>query len=265
MTSSRVVAPEAIATWKDYFLVDAREIEHLAGGHLPNAVHVSPKEWDAAAKTPENSLQDIEAWSGRIGALGIDGSRKVAVYDDGRLTDAARVWLLLQGFGVDAYVVDGGWPRIASLADSITEGIPPTPEAVQYSAQAATAVELLDRKTLAARLSSDIQIWDARTAAEYDGSDARKNPRPGRLPKAKLINHLELIGSDGRLLPDGELVGLLDRTGFNAEQPIAAYCEGGGRAALAALAAVQAGYRKTGAYYLSFQDWSPDTSVPVER
>ena len=43
------------------------------------------------------------------------------------------------------------------------------------------------------------------------------------------------------------------------------HCDAGGRAALAALAAVVAGRRDVQAYYLSFSDWAADGSCPVAK
>jgi thiosulfate/3-mercaptopyruvate sulfurtransferase len=44
---------------------------------------------------------------------------------------------------------------------------------------------------------------------------------------------------------------------------VVTHCDGGGRAALAAIAAVRAGYDDVRAYYLSFADWAKDQSCPI--
>jgi thiosulfate/3-mercaptopyruvate sulfurtransferase len=42
------------------------------------------------------------------------------------------------------------------------------------------------------------------------------------------------------------------------------HCDGGGRAALTAVAAaVRAGFASVSAYYLSFSDWAKDESCPA--
>ena len=48
-------------------------------------------------------------------------------------------------------------------------------------------------------------------------------------------------------------------------RPIVTHCEGGGRAALGAAAAVRAGFDDVRVYYLSFGDWIRDESCPVVR
>ncbi|WP_436297474.1 hypothetical protein [Variovorax sp. LjRoot175] len=43
------------------------------------------------------------------------------------------------------------------------------------------------------------------------------------------------------------------------------HCDGGGRAALAAWAALNAGQQDVSAYYLSFSDWAKDESCTIVR
>jgi thiosulfate/3-mercaptopyruvate sulfurtransferase len=51
--------------------------------------------WEAAAKAPETSLANVAPLGSAIGALSISGEKPVLVYDDGRMTEAARVWFIL--------------------------------------------------------------------------------------------------------------------------------------------------------------------------
>jgi thiosulfate/3-mercaptopyruvate sulfurtransferase len=46
---------------------------------------------------------------------------------------------------------------------------------------------------------------------------------------------------------------------------VVTHCDGGGRAALAALALLQAGFGDVHTYYLSFADWARDESCPIVR
>ncbi|MHB2205726.1 rhodanese-like domain-containing protein [Methylobacterium sp. CM6257] len=56
-------------------------------------------------------MQD-QHWRTLIGNPGADGRQPVAVYDDGRMTEAARAWFILQHSGVSAVVLDGGCPIV---------------------------------------------------------------------------------------------------------------------------------------------------------
>jgi thiosulfate/3-mercaptopyruvate sulfurtransferase len=58
---------------------------------------------------------------------------------------------------------------------------------------------------------------------------------------------------------------VLEGVGFGPGDHIVTHCEGGGRAALAAAAAVRAGYDDVRVYYNSFGDWARDESCPIVK
>jgi thiosulfate/3-mercaptopyruvate sulfurtransferase len=70
---------------------------------------------------------------------------------------------------------------------------------------------------------------------------------------------------NGVVRPAAALRAILERVGFGPSDHIVTHCEGGGRAALGAAAAVRAGFADVRVYYLSFGDWVRDESCPVVR
>lgn len=267
-----VMAPEALASLLGHVVVlDARPEAAVASGRCRGAVHLPIEAWDRAAKTASIGLGDAAHWASAIGALGIDGSRAVAVLDDGRMTEAARGWFLLQHFGVPAAVVDGGWPAaepVLRAAGLIDTGPLASPAAAAFVPRpGAGRVALTERAPLRDALAdgSGPQVFDTRSRAEYVGEDLKKNRRGGRLPGAANLPHADLLGEGSRLLPAAALRDLLDRAGLRPGGQVVTHCDGGGRAALAALAAVRAGYADVAVYYLSFADWAADESCPIHR
>ncbi len=267
-----VIAPEALAAMLGHTVVlDARPATALASGRCRGAVQLPIEDWDRAAKTASIGLGDTAHWAGAIGALGIDGTRPVAVLDDGRMTEAARGWFLLQHFGLAATVVDGGWPaaepvlRAAGLIE--TGPLAPPAMAVFAPRPGAGPVALTERAALRDALAggSGPQVFDTRTRAEHVGEDLKKNRRGGHLPGAANLPHADLLGEGNRLLPAATLRTLLDRAGLRPGGQVVTHCDGGGRAALAALAAVRAGYADVAVYYLSFADWAADEACPIHR
>ena len=65
--------------------------------------------------------------------------------------------------------------------------------------------------------------------------------------------------------PAAEVRAMLDRVGFQPGDHIVTHCEGGGRAAFGAAAAVRAGFGDVRVYYLSFGDWAKDDTCPIVR
>lgn len=161
---------------------------------------------------------------------------------------AARVWFILQYFGAQAFILNGGWPAIEGRDD-----LPGAAKAARSSASfqarpGAGPIGLPDRLTLQAELDSDVRIFNARTAGEYTGEDLRRNARGGHLPGARLLPRANLLDGS-RLRPAAELHDLLAQAGFRSGNHIVTHCDGGGRAALAAAAAAWAGYDDVRAYY----------------
>ena len=262
MNAAPVIELSSLANAGRFILLDVRESAAFEAAHCEGAVRVPVEIWEAAAKADETSLENVGYWASEIGKLGVAQDVLAVVYDDGRMTEAARVWFILQYFGARTAILNGGWPVIA-------KGTVLTPAALSenrdFKAHPGTGpVGLMDRAKLKAALQSKTRIFDARSAAEYAGDDLRRNQRGGHLPGARHLAHTSLL-ENGLLRPSEELTKLLNEAGFQAGDHIVTHCDGGGRAALAAVAALAAGFSHVQAYYLSFADWARDETCSVVR
>ncbi|MBB3659984.1 thiosulfate/3-mercaptopyruvate sulfurtransferase [Rhizobium sp. BK650] len=262
MSNDPVIEPASLSALPAFRLLDVRDRAAFSSGHATNAVRVPIEVWEAAARFGETSFENIAYWERAIAELGIDGDLPAVVYDDGRMTEAARVWFILQYFGAKAVILNGGWPAIEGRDDSLVSAWA-THGSSTFQAKPGTGpVGLVDRLTLKAELDSDVRIFDARTTSELAGDDLRPNARGGHLPGARLLPHANLL--DGpRLKPAAELHDLLAQAGFQPGDHIVTHCDGGGCAALAAAAAARADFDDVRAYYLSFADWAKDESCVI--
>ncbi|MDX2146371.1 MAG: rhodanese-like domain-containing protein [Planctomycetota bacterium] len=271
-------------------ILDVRDQASYDAGHLPRAVHVDYERWAHLSMDEPTGLKHDDAWRVRIGKLGVSADSDVIIYDDGKMTNAARIWFILQHFGVRRVrVVNGGFPLIdhevkfgklrlstdhephervtfkpMSTGDNTAmDGQAGMPQALQPQGDEGE-VKLIERQELfAAMQRGDVQVLDTRSREEFEGREQRKNPRGGHLPGARNIPHAEFLDQRGRLRSPEELDALLSQAGFVKGKPIATHCESGGRSSLAALAAARAGYRPVLNYYLSFGDWAKDWTCPV--
>jgi thiosulfate/3-mercaptopyruvate sulfurtransferase len=242
--------------------LDARDQAAFDVQHVPGAVRVPVEEWDAAAKSGDIGFDKTSYWQDALAALGVDGSTTAVAYDGGGMTNAARVWFVLQYFGVKGVIVNGGWPVLASAT-----GLPAGAERARSGFRAvagAGAVGLIDRATLKRQLGGEADVFDTRTRAEFTGEDMRKRSRGGHLPGARHLSHVDLM-ENGAVRPAPALRAMLEQAGFGPGDHIVTHCEGGGRAALGAAAAVRAGFDDVRVYYLSFADWVRDESCPIVR
>lgn len=245
-------------------------MESYQTGHLRGARWLDLAAWTAAAKSPQSGLDDPGYWKRQILRLGIAGDEVVNIYDGGEMTEAARVWFILQLVGVGrAAVVNGGWPAIAAVANAeqIESGPPPqVSSAYEFTGNMAPLVDLTDRAALRSELATHKSnpILDVRTADEFSGKDPRTNARSGHLPGAKSLPHKQLLEPDGRLKSPEELRRIFAQAGLKPGQRVAVHCQSGGRASLAALALVYSGFAPVENYYLSFGDWAADAGCPIE-
>ncbi len=262
MPSDPFVDPTALPSLGAIRWLDARDQAAFDAGHAPGAVRVPIDAWDKAAKSADIGFNTSAFWDEALGSLGVGPSVTAVAYDTGAMTNAARVWFVLQYFGVKCVILNGGWPVLAA-----TPGLPGSagPSSGPVHAQSgAGAVGVVDRETLKRQLDGAAHVFDSRTLKEFTGEDARNRPRSGHLPGARHLSHVDLM-EHGIVRPAPVLRAMMEGVGFGPGDHIVTHCEGGGRAALAAAAAVRAGFDDVRVYYLSFADWARDESCPIVK
>src|SRR2546430_17071882 len=97
--------------------LDARDQAAFDAGHMPGAARVPVDEWDKAAKAADIGFGNTAYWDAALGSLGVDPSAVAVAYDGGQMTNAARVWFVLQYFGVNAVILNGGWPALSASSE----------------------------------------------------------------------------------------------------------------------------------------------------
>lgn len=261
MPSDPFVDQAALPSLGSIRYLDVRDQAAFDAGHAPGAVRVPLDAWDAAIKSADTGFEKSAFWDDAVGSLGVGPSVTAVAYDAGAMTNAARVWFILQYFGARCVILNGGWPALAGAS-----GLPAAAASGGgFKASAgAGSVGLVDRQTLKQQLDGAAQVFDSRTRKEFTGEDMRNRSRGGHLPGARHLSHVDLM-ANGIVRPAPVLRQMLDGVGFGPGDHIVTHCEGGGRAALAAAAAVRAGFDDVRVYYLSFGDWVRDETCPVVR
>jgi thiosulfate/3-mercaptopyruvate sulfurtransferase len=137
-------------------------------------------------------------WDNALSALGLDPTVTAVAYDSGGMTNAARVWFILQYYGLKVVILNGGWPALAS-ATELPPATPPSAGGFR-AVPGSGSVGLVDRETLRDQLDGRAHVFDTRTRAEFTGEDTRNRARSGHLPGARHLSHVDLIenGAFGR-------------------------------------------------------------------
>ncbi len=257
---------------KKMVILDVRSEDEYNKGHVPGAVRIDLEEWEKESLASETGLENEAFWKNKIGETGINGKDTVLIYDDGAMTNAARIWFILQYFGVSKLsVLDGGYPMLESQIKNgniaiSSEPTKPVPVTFEISGEDSGQVKLMERQNVLEAIDrKDSQILDTRTHNEYTGTDLRNNPRGGHLPSAMNLPHKDLLDEKGRLKSPKTLAKIFKKAGFKKGEPIIIYCNTGGRASLTALAAERAGYGPIMNYYHSFKEWSANETCPLEK
>ena len=222
---------------------------------IPDSIPVDVARWKAAF----GEGTDAAAWSAWIGALGIDADTRVVVYDEGGVTNAARVWWILRYWGVDAALLNGG------LRAWVAEGLPVVNKNASATPKAATFV--------ATPQPDRLRTTEQMVALAGDGGARLIDTRSDRevLVSSKLSDETEhcdwvrlVDPATSRFLSADELSEVLELDSGGESRPVVTYCRSGGRASVTAFALELMGVERVANYYGSWNAWERrgTTDVP---
>jgi len=245
---------------KNYVVLDARSRTKYKESHVQDAIWVDHAEWAKAF----GKGKDADAWSMRIGSLGLSAASKVVVYDDDYTKNAARIWWILSYWGVeDVRLLNGGW--VGWKAGSYpTEQGEFAPARAKFTAKArpdrlATKEQLLDSLKV-----GKLQIVDARSEKEFCGVEKLTNKRAGAIPGAKHLEWIDLLNKDTqRFKSAADLQKLFKEAAISLDRPTATHCQSGGRAAVMVFGMELMGAKDVSNYYPSWAEWSNDPDTPI--
>lgn len=228
-------------------------------GHLPGArfldleaVLTGPTTDPTRGRHP---LPDADQLGAGLGALGVDPSRPVVVYDEPGSFAAGRAWWVLRWAGLEVRVLDGGlraW--VASGRGLETD----EPDAAPGRPLLLTTGHLptLDADEVAA---FDGVLIDVRGPARYRGEVEPIDPKAGHIPGAVNRPVTGFWDAEGLLPPPDALADLL---ALPEGRPVAVYCGSGVSAAQVVLALASLGV-DAALYPASWSGWSSDPGRPV--
>ena len=253
------LAKPAVA--EQFVILDAGSEERYQQGHVPGAIRLDHDAWKAAF----GDGQDAEAWSERIGKLGIRPGSKVVVYDDLGQKNAGRMWWTLRYWGVrDVRLLNGGWKAWTAAGLATSDEPTPAPEPVVFKAKPRSQRLATLEQMLRAVNRNRWQIVDARSQGEHCGIDKRDNERAGAIPSAKNLDWADLIDpSTSRFKPARELRRLFDEAGIELDRPTATHCQSGGRASVMVFGMELMGAKKVRNYYRGWNEWGNSETTPI--
>lgn len=238
-------------------------------GHIPGAVYF---DWNASLSDPESPIEYTMAPPERVASElarhGVGDEHLIVTYDDEGGHFGARVWLVLAryGRGHQVRILEGG------LTKWVAEGRPLSTDEVSYppayfSIPSDVHPELLAGLDDVRRAveTGEAVLLDVRRLSEFTGEEVRAR-RGGRIPGAIHRFWQDNLDWDGlrTVRSPGEIRARHEEVGVTPETPVITYCQGGVRAAHAALALLMSGYRNVRVYEGSWAEWGNREDVPIE-
>ena len=203
--------------------------EYVAG-HIPGAVFFDLDASSDPNTTLPHMLPSEQAFSDRMGSLGLNDADDLIVYDgSGTNLSAARVWWMLRTFGHQrSAVLDGGMGKWSRENRPIEPGTVALPQG-KFTAR----LNLRAVRDLAA-VQANIQhqreqLVDVRSAGRFAATEPEPRPglRRGHVPGSRNLPFTELVQPDGTILPDDQLRRRIEAAGVDLSQPIVATCGSG--------------------------------------
>jgi thiosulfate/3-mercaptopyruvate sulfurtransferase len=249
-------------------ILDARKPAEYQNNHIPGALNVT---WQSLSNmTPKQGeigwavVLPPEKLAEKLGALGIDGSKIVVVYNNPNgLGEEGRVLWMLRMIGLDnTRILNGGWPAWAAGGGEVSKDNPQV-----------TPVQLKTVKPDPALLATTeyiqlnkgkIKLLDTRSPEEYAGKDDHGEKQRGRIPGAIHLHYSDLYRADKTIKSIPELKELFQKAGLNPEDDIVVYCTAGIRSGFATEILRMSGYKNAKNYNASFSEWA-GLGLPVEK
>ena len=266
-----LTATALAASFDDYVLLDARSgptardrflVSHLRGARWVDL------EADLASKREgegRHPLPTVENFARTLAKKGVSPSSRVCVYDDQLGANAAaRCWWMLRQLGVEAYVLEGGWPAAQALPMASGEA--------EETSLEVSAWRLLDAHTVSiehvdrVRTREDWRLVDVRSHARFSGASETIDPVAGHVPGAINVPFAENMTPEGRFL-DREALRAKYKAVFGdvPMERVILQCGSGVTACHTLLALERAGLHGAKLWVGSFSQWCRQPQRPIGR
>ena len=260
-------------------LIDTRDADTFAAGHIPGAVNLREIFTFLATSTAEGLTELKGTFAQHFGAAGLSGAETAVFYEDALNSgygQSCRGYYLLTWLGYPKVkVLNGGYSAWKASELPTTTDVA-TPTAATFPTDLPMADVMLTKDEMLAAVTDqsgaapvlldvrDIDEWIGDSSSPYGRDYA---PRKGRIPGAKWLEWYRFMkpSAMGPMIksPD-EVKAEAATAGISTDDTVYLYCFKGARASNTFLALKQAGFSDVRMYFGSWNEWSRDPALPIE-
>ncbi|MDB5595264.1 MAG: hypothetical protein JWM36_2225 [Hyphomicrobiales bacterium] len=258
-------------------IIDTRNPEAYAAGHIPGAVNEHAIFTYLATSTPEGIAELKTKFAEAFGAAGLSGKETAVFYEQSMNSgfgQSCRGYYLMKLLGYpSAKVLHGGYEAWTAAAMDVTTDVPAPAPAIFSIDDAADSIMIDAQAMLAALENPSIAVLDVRDVDEWIGESSSPYgkdycPRKGRIPGARWIEWYRMMKptADGpRFKSPAEILAECATVGITRETPVYLYCFKGARASNTFVALKDAGIETVAMYFGSWNEWSRLPELPIEE
>jgi thiosulfate/3-mercaptopyruvate sulfurtransferase len=279
MTDVLISASELaeLTTREPCAIIDTRNPDAYAPGHLPNAVNVHEIFTYLATSTPEGIHELKTKFADAFGNAGLSGKETAVIYEQSMNSgfgQSCRGYYLLTMLGYPKIkVLHGGYD--AWVANGLlTTSAAAAPKPASFAIVPEAGDILIDAKAMLSAVGKPgVAILDVRDVDEWIGESSSPYgkdfcPRKGRIPGAVWLEWYRMMkptAEGPRFKSKDEILAECATVGISQSTPVYLYCFKGARASNTFLALKNAGVKDVRMYFGSWNEWSRDPALPIEE
>ena len=241
-----------------------RSPEDYAESHIPGAVYLDRKAVYDTVDGVNGMLPPPEQAIPHFEAAGISNNTTVVIYDAIGGLWASRLFWALEYFGHRrVHLLDGGYPNWVAENRPVTDD---ESEVARGTFRYKIRSELVaDYEYIEENLdTSEMQIIDTRSLAEYTGTDVRAE-RGGHIPGAINIEWRLNIDESQQFLSIQELAEMYDSEDVDKSKTQITHCQTGVRGAHTYFVLRHLGYKDVKLFDESWVVWGNLPDTPIEQ
>ncbi len=278
MTTKVLISPaelNAMIPSPDVVVIDTRNPDAYAAGHIPGAVNLFDVFTFLATSTPEGVTELRETFAKHFGAVGLSGAETAVFVEESMNSGfgmSCRGYFLMQFLGYPkAQIVHGGLAAWKAAGLPLTTDVPVVTPKTFPAADTGQDI-IINYQTMLAALDSDTALVDVRDVDEWVGTSSSPYgpdfcPRKGRIPGARWLEWYRMMkptAAGPMFKSKAEILAECATVGVTPDTPVYLYCFKGARASNTFVALKEAGIKDVRMYFGSWNEWSRNPELPIE-